>query len=89
MNNLEDSLETGISMFSVMLLAGVCETYRPIIESELEKKLGRKMTNEEWHYFLQECYEKAKADLQQERFRRWSQHLSDRKIIHDFVWHNN
>ena len=86
MGSLDESFKAGITLFSVMMLAGVCESYRPMIESELGEELGRKPTNEEWHYFLQECYQKVKANFQQEQFRRWSQKLADLKIIHDFVW---
>jgi len=86
MSNFENCFKAGITLFSVIMLAGVCESYRPVIESELEEKLGRKPTSEEWNYFLQECYEKVKVNFQQEQFRRWSQKLADLKIIHDFVW---
>ena len=88
MSSLEESFKTGMVLMSVMLLAGTFETYRPTIESRLVKKLGRKPTNEEWHYFLQECYEKVKVDFQQEQFRQWVQLLADRKAIHDFIWNH-
>ena len=88
MNNLEDCFKTGMAMFWVLLLAVTSESYRPAIESELEKELGRKPTNEEWHYFLQESYQRSKAELQQETLRQWCQRLVDRKTIHDFVWNS-
>jgi len=86
MNSLEDCLKTGMTIFWVMLLAMTSESYRPAIESELEKELGRKPTDNEWLYFLKECIKRVQADLQQEQFKRRLQHLAGRKIIHDFVW---
>ena len=86
MNSLEESFKTGMAMFWVMLLTATCESYRPEIEPELGTILGRKPTDDEWHYFLRECIKKAHAGQQQKQFRQWLQNLAGRKIIHDFVW---
>lgn len=86
MYSVDESFRTGTAMFYAVLSAALFEIYRPAIEAELEKKLWRKLTDDERTYFIREVFKKVQTERQQEQLRRWFQHLIDRKIIHDFVW---
>jgi hypothetical protein len=85
-NSVEESFRTGTAMFCAVLFAATLESYRPAIELELRKELGRKLTDDEWLYLIRESFKKVQVDRQQEQFRQWLQHLAGRKVIHDFVW---
>ena len=86
MNSIEESIETGMAMFFAALFAATCESFRSEIEPGLGKALGRKLTDDEWHYFLGECLKRVQIDRQHEQFSQWLQRLAGRKIIHNFVW---
>jgi hypothetical protein len=86
MNNWQETFNIGIDLFPVLLFLGLNSMIRPFIEPELEKILGRKPTDWEWEYYLQESNRKAKADSQQKVMQTCRQWLIDRQIIHDFVW---
>jgi hypothetical protein len=83
MNNWQDSVNEFIP---VLVFIGMCDTLRRLLAPELEKKLGRKLVDWEWQYYLHEGFRKAEVDLQQEKANRRSQRLADMEIIHDFVW---
>jgi hypothetical protein len=83
---IEESFRTGTAMFQAVMFAAIFESYRPAIEIEVEKELGRKMSNDEWRYLICESFKKVQVDRQQEQSKQWFQLLDDRKIIRDFVW---
>jgi hypothetical protein len=64
----------------------VCDMLRPILAPEVEKGLGRKLTDGEWLYYLLESYRKGEAEQRRQIVRQLYQQLADMKIIHDFVW---
>ena len=86
MNSWQDSFKKGMDLIPALVFLGLNSMIRPIIAPELEKRLGRKMTDWEWKYYLQESYWKAKAESRQQVVKQWRQCLVDRQIIHDFVW---
>lgn len=86
MDNWQDSFKAGMNLIPALVLLGLNSMIRPMIEPELEKRLGRKLTDWEWEYYLHEGYRKAKAEAQQKAMQKYSQWLVDRQIIHDFVW---
>ena len=49
--------------------ASIFESYRPEIEAELKKVIGRKLTNDEWLYLIRETWGKVQVDREQEQFR--------------------
>ena len=86
MNSLQDSFRKGMDLIPALVFMGLNSMIRPIIAPELEKRLGRKLTNLEWQYFLQERGRKSEVDSRQRIVSQWRQRLTDRQIIHDFVW---
>lgn len=89
MNSLENSFKAAMNLFPVLVFMGMSDMLRLILASEVEERLGRKLTNEEWHYYLQENHQKREAERHQQIVEQLCQHLADRKIIHDFVWNEN
>jgi hypothetical protein len=83
MDKWQDSLTDFIPVIAFM---GVVDMLRPILTPELEKKLGRKLTDWDWQYYLHEYCRKVEEYLQQEVVRQRLQRFFDKKIIHDFVW---
>ena len=86
MNSLEDSFKTAMNLLPVVVFMGMSDMLRLILASEVEERLGRKLTNEEWHYYLKENHRKREAEHRQQIVGQRYQQLIDRQIIHDFVW---
>jgi hypothetical protein len=86
MDNWQDSLTDFIP---VIAFIGMCNILRGLLALELEKKLGKKLTDWEWQYYLHEGFRKAEADLQQEKARQRIQRFADMQVIHDFVWNQD
>jgi hypothetical protein len=68
---------------------GILGMLKPILSPELEKKLGRKLTDWEWEYYLHESFRKFISYFRQEKDRQRLQRLDDMKIIYDMVWNEN
>ena len=81
-----NSFKTAMNLLPALVFIGMGDMLRPILAPELEERLSRKLTDEEWYYYLQESYRRAKAEYRQQIIKQWCQGLVDRKIIHDFVW---
>ena len=86
MNSLEDSFKIAMNLLPVVVFMGMSDMLRLILASEVEERLGRKLTNEEWHYYLQENHRKRETEQREQMVRQRVQQLADRQIIHDFVW---
>jgi len=86
MNNWQDSFKAGMDLIPVLVFLELNSMIRPIFAPEIEKKLGRKLTDCEWEYYLQESYRKFKIKSQHEIVSWWRRQLADRQTIHDFVW---
>ena len=78
-----------INSLPVLMFVCICDMLRPILAPEVEKRLRRKLTDGEWHYYLLEGYRKGEAEYRQQVIRQWCQRLADLKVIHDFVWGNS
>ena len=65
---------------------GIIGMLKPILAPELEKKLGRKLTDWDWEYYRHESFRKLIAGLQEEKDRQRLQRLDDMKVIYDMVW---
>ena len=86
MNSLENSFKAAMNLLPVLVFTGMSDMLRPILAPEIEDKLGRKLTGQEWDYYMQESYRKAEIESLQQTIRQWCQQLVDRQIIRDFVW---
>lgn len=86
MNSLEDSFKAAMNLLPAVVFIGLSEMIRPIIAPEVEERLGRKLADWEWRYYLIESHRKREAERHQQVVRQWCQQLVDRKPIHDFVW---
>lgn len=86
MDNRQESFKTGMNLIPALVFIGTSDMLRGIIAPELEKRLGRTLTDWEWGYYLQESHRKAEAESRQQIFSQWRKRLVDMKIIHDFVW---
>lgn len=86
MNSWQDNLKTGMDLIPALVFLGLNSMLKGILAPEVEKRLGRKLTDWEWECYLQESYRKAEAESRQQIIRQWRQWLVDRQIIHDFVW---
>lgn len=83
MNSLQNIY---MNLIPALVFIGMSDMLRAFLSFEIEEQLGRKLTDLEWKYFLQESNRKAEADSQQRIISQWRQSLADRQIIHDFVW---
>jgi len=86
MNSLQDSFKKAMDLMPILVFMGLNSMIRPIIAPELEKRLGRKLTEWEWKYYLQESYRKIKLDYQKQTTFQWRQRFTDMQTIHDFAW---
>lgn len=83
MGNWQDNITEFIPIIVIM---GTLNMLRDFLAVEIEERIGRKLTDWEWQYFLQERNRKAEVDSRQAAISQWRQQLADRQTIHDFVW---
>ena len=86
MNSLRDISVVTTNMIPALVFIGMSDMLRALLAFDVEERLGRKLTDWEWQYFLQERKCKSKAESRQQIVRQCKQQLVDRQIIHDFVW---
>lgn len=86
MNSLEDSFKAAMNLLPLAVFIGLNEMIKPIIAREVEERLGRRLTYDEWRYYLREYYRKREAERHQQIVAEQYQQLVDRQTIHDFVW---
>ena len=86
MNSLQNISVVSKNLIPVLVFIGMSDMLRSFLSFEIEKQLGRKLTDWEWQYFLQERNRKSEIDSRQRIVSQWRQSLTDRQIIHDFVW---
>ena len=86
MNSLQNISVVATNLIPALVFMGMSDMLRLILASEVEERLGRKLTNEEWHYYLQENHRKREAEHRQQIVGQRYQQLIDRQIIHDYVW---
>ena len=86
MNSQQDSYKETMNLISVLVFIGLSEMVRIMLAYDIEKQLGRKLTDWEWQYFFQESNRKGELESRQRIISRWRQQLADRQKIHDFVW---
>jgi len=86
MNSLEDSFRAAMNLLPVVVYMGLSEMIKPIIAREVEERLGRKLTEDEWRYYIRETYRKREAERHQRIVEQRYRQLVDMRIIHDFVW---
>jgi len=75
-----------MNLIPALVFIGTSDMLRAFLTFEIEEQLGRKLTDLEWQYFLQERNRKSEVDSRQRIVSQWRQRLADRQIIHDFVW---
>ena len=88
MNSLEDSFKAAMNLLPVVVFIGLSEMVKPIIARDVEERLGRRLTHDEWCYYLREYYRKREAERHQQILEERCRQLVERQIIHDFVWNN-
>jgi len=86
MNSLQDISIVNMNLIPALVFIGMSDMLKALLAFELEEQLGRKLTDLEWEYFLQESNRKSEVDSRQRIIGQWRQSLTDRQIIHDFVW---
>jgi hypothetical protein len=86
MNSQQDDYKEAMNLISVLVFIGLSEMVRIMLAYDIEERLGRKLTDWEWQYFLQESNRKAELESRQRMISQCRQQLADRQIIHDFVW---
>ena len=86
MNSLQDSFKSTMDLLPALVFIGLSDMVRALLVFEIEEQLGRKLTDLEWQYFLQERNRKSEADSRQQIIHQWRQRLIDKQIIRDFVW---
>ena len=86
MNSLKDSFKSAMDLLPALVFIGLSDMVRALLVFEIEEQLGRKLTDLEWQYFLQERNRKSEADSRQQIINQWRQQLIDKQIIRDFVW---
>ena len=83
MNSLQNIC---MNLIPALVFIGMSDMLRAFLTFEIEEQLGRKPTDLEWQYFLQESKRKSEVDSRQRIVSQRRQLLADRQIIHDFVW---
>jgi len=86
MNSLQNISVVATDLIPALVFIGMSDMLRAFKTFEIEDQLGRKLTDWEWQYFLQERNRKSEADSRQRIIGQWRQSLADRQAIHDFVW---
>ena len=86
MNSLQNISVVATNLIPALVFIGMSDMLRALLTFEIEEQLGRKLTDWEWQYFLQERNRKSEVDSRQRIVSQWRQSLADRQIIHDFVW---
>jgi len=86
MNSLQNISVVATHWIPVLVFIGMSDMLRSLLAFDVEERLGRKLTYWEWQYFLQERKWKSKVESRQRIVNQWRQSLTDRQIIHDFVW---
>ena len=86
MNSLQNISVVATNWIPALVFIGMSDMLRALLTFEIEEQLGRKLTDLEWQYFLQERNRKSEVDSRQRIVSQWRQQLADRKIIHDLVW---
>ncbi len=90
MGNWHYGLQSGMNLLGIMLVFSTfSDIFKAFIKPDLEKKLGRNMTDWDWQAYLREADKKAEFDAQEKVRRERQARMNDLKIIHDFVWNNN
>jgi len=86
MNSQQDSYKETMNLISVLVFIGLSEMVRIMLAHDIEERLGRKLTDWEWQYFMQESSRKAELESRQRIVCQWQQQIAARQVIHDFVW---
>ena len=86
MNSLQNISVVATNLIPALVFIGMSDMLRALLTFEIEEQLGRKLTDWEWLYFLQERNRKSEVDSRQRIVSQWRHSLADRQIIHDFVW---
>ena len=86
MNSLQNISIVNMNLIPALVFIGMSDMLRTLLTFEIEEQLGRKLTDLEWQYFLQERNRKSEVDSRQRIVSQWQQQLADRQIIHDFAW---
>ena len=86
MNSLQNISMVATNLIPALVFIGMSDMLRALLSIEIEDQLGRKLTDWEWQYFLQERNRKSEVDSRQRIVSHWRQSLADRQTIHDFVW---
>jgi len=89
MNSLQNISMVATNLIPALVFIGMSDMLRALLTFEIEERLGRKLTDLEWQYFLQERSRKSGLDSRQRIVSQWRQSLTDRQIIHDFVWNGD
>jgi len=86
MNSLQNISVVATNWIPALVFIGMSDMLKAFLTFEIKEQLGRKLTDLEWQYFLQERNRKSEVDSRQRIVSQWQQRLADRQIIHDFVW---
>ncbi len=89
MNSLQNISVVATNWIPALVFIGMSDMLRALLAFDVEERLRRKLTDWEWQYFLQERNRKSEIDSRQRIVSQWRQSLTDRQIIHDFVWNGD
>ena len=90
MDDWQHGLQRGMDLLGITLaLSTFSDIFKAFIKPELEKRIGRKVTDWDWQAYLRELDKKEEFEAQQEMRRERQARMNALKIIHDFVWNNN
>ena len=86
MNSIQNISLVATNLIPALVFIGMSDMLRALLTFDIEEHLGRKLTDWEWQYFLQERKRKSEVESRQRVIGQWRQQLADRQIIHDFAW---
>lgn len=70
----------------VAMMCNIDSIARAVIALQLEKRLGRPLTDWDWEVYWLEHANKGRYRAKNPDIDQWLQQLIDWKTIHDFVW---
>ncbi len=90
MGDWQHDLRRDMDLLGIMLVFSTfSDIFKAFIKPDLEKKLGRNMTDWDWQAYLREADKKAEFDAREKVHSERQARMNDLKTIHDFVWNNN
>ncbi len=87
MDNWKNSFQIGMNLLGHMLITSTfSDIFEAFLKVDLEKRLGRTLTDWDRQAYLIELEKRAKFEAEENLRRERQTIINDLRTIHDFVW---